>query len=165
MAAPAFKVRLRPRSIEGMETKCACENPTFQLYDNCKLGYRWLSHRQGTAGYSGCARSVILPSPSISADSKTGAWSSYIRQCAKRYNKSNFYIPGEIVAGNSFGAVYLGRGMEPEMAESNLTEVVASKDAKRKYIRDLDNSALDAGAFHYTVCLRLAHNCEQFQGA
>ncbi|KAK5174810.1 uncharacterized protein LTR77_001893 [Saxophila tyrrhenica] len=80
-----------------------------------------------------------------------GAWSNHIRQCAKRYNKDNFYIPGEIVSGNSFGAIYIGRGMEPGMAEDNLTKVVSSDGHNREYIRDLDNSALDGGAFHYTV--------------
>jgi len=68
-----------------------------------------------------------------------------------RYNKTNFYIPGEIVAGNSFGAIYIGRGMEPEMAASNLTEVAGSNNVSSSYIRDLDHSALDAAAFHYTV--------------
>ncbi|KAK3698922.1 hypothetical protein LTR37_016709 [Vermiconidia calcicola] len=80
-----------------------------------------------------------------------GAWSSYIRQCATRFNKTNFYIPGEMVSGNSFASVYVGRGMEPEMAESNLTEVVSGNGTNREYIRDLANSALDGGAFHYTV--------------
>lgn len=68
-----------------------------------------------------------------------------------RFNKTNFYIPGEIVAGNSFGAIYVGRGMEPKMATDNLMEVVGTHNASREYIRDSDHSALDAAAFHYTV--------------
>ncbi|KAK0927193.1 hypothetical protein LTR29_017683 [Friedmanniomyces endolithicus] len=80
-----------------------------------------------------------------------GAWSSHIRECAMRFNKTNFYIPGEIVAGNSFGAIYVGRGMEPKMATDNLMEVVGTHNASREYIRDSDHSALDAAAFHYTV--------------
>ena len=80
------------------------------------------------------------------------AWSSYIRQCASQHNKDNFYIPGEIVTGNSFGAIYVGRGMEPEMTEENITAVVSTDNSTtRTYIRDLDNSAHDAAAFHYSV--------------
>ena len=81
-----------------------------------------------------------------------GHWSDAMRKCAGRYNKQNFYIPGEIVAGNSFGAVYIGRGMEPEMATDNLTEIVTTDNTTtRPYIRNLQNAALDAAAFHYTV--------------
>lgn len=90
--------------------------------------------------------------PVASANPVLGSWSSYIRECARQYNKTNFYISGEIVAGNSFGAVYIGRGMEPAMAVSNLTEVVTTDNGTdRDYIRDLDQSALDGAAFHYTV--------------
>ena len=104
------------------------------------------------------------------ADHDAGAWSDYIRECASRFNKTNFYIPGEIVAGessqtpafstfssrecpgNSFGAIYIGRGMEPGMAQSNLTEVVTTNNATyREYVRPLRYSALDGAAFHYTV--------------
>lgn len=81
-----------------------------------------------------------------------GDWSNHIRECARLYNKTNFYIPGEIVSGNSFGAIYIGRGMEPEMAIDNITEVVTTNNAtKREYIRDLDQSALDGAAFHYSI--------------
>lgn len=37
------------------------------------------------------------------------------------------------------------------MAESNLTQAVSGDGTNRDYIRDLDHSALDGGAFHYTV--------------
>ena len=135
-----------------METQCACEDPTFQLLADRELGYRRLPHRQSTAGYRGCARSEFQRLTSTLANSlNTGAWSSYIRKCAKRYNKNNFYIPGEIVAGNSFGSIYIGRGMEPHMAEENLTKVVATNNANRDYIRGPEHSALDAAAFHYTI--------------
>lgn len=29
-------------------------------------------------------------------------WSTYIRQCAKAFNKTNFFIPGECVDGNTY---------------------------------------------------------------
>ena len=41
-----------------------------------------------------------------------GEFADHIRQCAASLGKSNFFIPGEIVSGNAFGAVYLGRGKE-----------------------------------------------------
>ena len=42
--------------------------------------------------------------------------------------------------------------MEPEMAVTNLTDVVTTNNAtKREYIRDLDQSALDGAAFHYSI--------------
>lgn len=56
------------------------------------------------------------------------------------------------MSGNAFGAVYIGRGMEPEMQETNLTKVVTTTNTtNRQYIRNPEQSALDAGAFHYTV--------------
>jgi alpha-1,3-glucan synthase len=44
-----------------------------------------------------------------------GEFADFIRQCASSVGKKNFFIPGEIVSGNAFGAVYLGRGKEPSM--------------------------------------------------
>jgi alpha-1,3-glucan synthase len=42
--------------------------------------------------------------------------------------------------------------MEPQMRVENITEVVtATKESDRVYIRDLENSALDGAAFHYSV--------------
>ena len=81
------------------------------------------------------------------------SWSAYIRTCAAQYSKNNFFIPGEIVSGNAFGAIYIGRGMEPQMQVDNLTGAVAVSDntTNRDYIRDIEHSALDAAAFHYTV--------------
>lgn len=81
-----------------------------------------------------------------------GHWSDSVRACAKRFGKDNFFVPGEIVAGNSFGAVYIGRGLEPAMYEDNITEVVkTTKGTNRTFIRDLNNSALDGAAFHYSI--------------
>ena len=82
-----------------------------------------------------------------------GEWSDYIRQCASRFGKSNFFIPGEITGGNTFGSIYLGRGKEPEMAAPNLTAAVTmtNDSADSYYIRDQGKNALDAAAFHYTI--------------
>jgi len=37
-------------------------------------------------------------------------WSDAMRSCAKDVGKTNFFIPGEIVSGNTLAAVYIGRG-------------------------------------------------------
>jgi alpha-1,3-glucan synthase len=93
-----------------------------------------------------------IPGSATALDISLGEWSNYIRQCARRFNKNNFYIPGEIVAGNAFGAVYIGRGMQPEMAVDNLTEIVTTTNlTDRPYIRDWEHSALDGAAFHYSI--------------
>ncbi|KAI9835518.1 MAG: hypothetical protein M1819_001969 [Sarea resinae] len=80
-------------------------------------------------------------------------WSSYIRECASKVNKKNFFIPGEIVSGNTEGALYLGRGKEPQMAPQTLSQAMdaGSGTNEEYYIRDQGLSALDAAAFHYSV--------------
>ena len=34
-------------------------------------------------------------------------WASTTRNCATKLGKTNFYIPGEITGGNTFGSLYL----------------------------------------------------------
>ena len=36
------------------------------------------------------------------------------RDCAKKLGKNNFFLPGEITSGNTFGSLYLGRGRQPD---------------------------------------------------
>ncbi|KAH8702491.1 putative alpha-1,3-glucan synthase [Talaromyces proteolyticus] len=80
-------------------------------------------------------------------------WSDSIRQCARRFNKTNFYIPGEIVSGNSFGALYVGRGQQINQTNNNMTEVVAitNSSAPDLHIRSAEKVALDSAAFHYSL--------------
>ena len=59
-----------------------------------------------------------------------GEWSNYMRECARKLGKENFYIPGEIVAGNTLGAIYIGRGKEPSMQVENITEVLTFTNEK-----------------------------------
>ncbi|KAL2257404.1 hypothetical protein VTK26DRAFT_215 [Humicola hyalothermophila] len=83
-------------------------------------------------------------------------FSSAMRKCAKELNKNNFGVFGEITSGNTLGSVYIGRGREPRMAwslENNVTKAMTldpSKDSQY-FIREQGNSALDAGAFHYSI--------------
>lgn len=74
------------------------------------------------------------------------------RTCAAQYGKKNFFLPGEITGGNTFGSIYLGRGREPEMVTTNITEAVltTSSDSQR-FLRNESSQALDAAAFHYSI--------------
>lgn len=78
---------------------------------------------------------------------------AYLRQCARRYGKNNFFLPGEITGGNTFGAIYIGRGRQPDMLPENILEAVqmTNNSQERFFIREQDNGALDAGAFHYST--------------
>ncbi|KAL8855438.1 MAG: hypothetical protein Q9178_007906 [Gyalolechia marmorata] len=89
----------------------------------------------------------------ITADAE-GEWSSYIRQCAAAVGKRNFFIPGEVVGGNPLSAVYIGRGKEPSMAESDTAIAIMptenSSDPSR-YIREKGKIGFDSVAFHYSI--------------
>jgi alpha-1,3-glucan synthase len=80
-------------------------------------------------------------------------FSAAMRQCARRYGKENFFIPGEIVNGNLNAAIYLGRGKEPSMKVEDLGQAINPQLAENRslFIRDTGKSALDAAAFHYTT--------------
>ncbi|KAJ6102430.1 hypothetical protein N7486_004857, partial [Penicillium sp. IBT 16267x] len=85
-----------------------------------------------------------------------GEWSEYMRDCAKQVGKENFYIPGEIVAGNAFGSLYIGRGQQTNQTNSNMTEAfmmtnTTDKSNEDLFLRPAERSALDGAAFHYTL--------------
>ena len=80
-----------------------------------------------------------------------------MRECAKRFNKTNFFLPGEITGGNVFGSIYIGRGREPDQAQkladlNNFTEIVLLDGSEKElFLRDEGKGALDAAAFHYSI--------------
>lgn len=78
-----------------------------------------------------------------------GNFSSRIRECASELGKDNFFIPGEIVNGNTNGAIYIGRGKEPSMRYNNISDAINSTTSE--YIRKDGHQGLDAGAFHYST--------------
>lgn len=57
---------------------------------------------------------------------------------------------GEVVAGNAFGSVYVGRGRTPDTYVDNITEAVDTSNPKH-FIHEQGLSAFDGVAFHYTV--------------
>ncbi|KAK4231915.1 hypothetical protein QBC38DRAFT_525729 [Podospora fimiseda] len=86
------------------------------------------------------------------------SFSSHMRKCAMSdgLNKTNFAVFGEITSGNHLGSIYLGRGREPAVSAGLTAEQVMSLDPTsdgpdKWYVREKGNSALDAGAFHYSI--------------
>ncbi|KAK2044728.1 glycosyl transferase group 1 [Colletotrichum somersetense] len=80
-----------------------------------------------------------------------GNFSAAIRKCAAGVGKHNFFLPGEITAGNNLGSIYLGRGLEADSKFDQLDKALNATGNDTKYIRDPGQNALDAGAFHYSV--------------
>lgn len=78
-----------------------------------------------------------------------GSFAAAMRDCARRHGKNNFFIPGEIVNGNTNAAIYIGRGKEPSMKINDLKQAVTLQN--QSFIRDEGQQALDAGAFHYST--------------
>ncbi|KAI5785864.1 alpha-1,3-glucan synthase [Geopyxis carbonaria] len=82
-----------------------------------------------------------------------GEFSDHMRQCAKKLGKDNFYIPGEVVSGNAFSAIYMGRGKEPAMAVKDVKEAImmTNRTDEDLFIREDSKAALDGVAFHYSI--------------
>lgn len=87
-----------------------------------------------------------------------GDFGNYMRKCAAKNNKKNFFMPGEITGGNTFGSIYLGRGREPGQIpndgkfKDNFTAVLLMDGSEDKYfLREDGKQALDAAAFHYSI--------------
>lgn len=84
-------------------------------------------------------------------------FTSKIRECAKQYNKTNFMLVGEITSGNTLGSIWLGRGRSKDLWLEDTTVAMSLEDSWNEtsgdqyFIREAGNSALDAGAFHYSV--------------
>ncbi|KAK3936421.1 hypothetical protein QBC46DRAFT_357497 [Diplogelasinospora grovesii] len=83
------------------------------------------------------------------------AVSQAMRECAARYNKTNFFVPGEITSGNTLGSIYLGRGRRPDQKPTSTTTAVSllanDSSTSRYFLRENGLQALDAGAFHYSI--------------
>jgi alpha-1,3-glucan synthase len=74
------------------------------------------------------------------------------RQCAKKFGKNNFFLPGEITSGDTFGSLYLGRGRQPNMRPASAGDgVKLTNTSEGVFMREDGLQALDASAFHYTI--------------
>jgi alpha-1,3-glucan synthase len=81
-------------------------------------------------------------------------WAESVRDCAATYNKTNFFIPGEITSGNDLGSIYVGRGRRPDQTPEDFAAAVAlkPKEGNQNYfVREDGKQALDGAAFHYSV--------------
>ncbi|KAF8654127.1 hypothetical protein AX16_003658 [Volvariella volvacea WC 439] len=84
-------------------------------------------------------------------------WSSHTRQCAYDIGKHNFFIAGEVTGGDTFGALYIGRGRTPtQLPPGFLAAGNVTHDDNQYFLRDRDSGALDSVAFHYSIYRALA---------
>ncbi|KAJ5982397.1 hypothetical protein N7451_012497 [Penicillium sp. IBT 35674x] len=77
---------------------------------------------------------------------------SIYRECAKKFGKNNFFLPGEITSGNDFGSLYLGRGRQPNQRQTSAGAALKlTNTSEGSFLREDGLQALDASAFHYTI--------------
>ncbi|EPQ58265.1 modular protein with glycoside hydrolase family 13 and glycosyltransferase family 5 domains [Gloeophyllum trabeum ATCC 11539] len=78
-------------------------------------------------------------------------WASSTRACAAKLKKNNFYITGEVTGGDTFGALYIGRGRTPTMLPPGFLAAADLKSEDNQYfLRDAPLNGLDGVAFHYS---------------
>ncbi|KAJ6154162.1 hypothetical protein N7485_012531 [Penicillium canescens] len=82
-----------------------------------------------------------------------GDISGAYRDCARRVGKNNFFLPGEVTSGNTLGSIFHGRGRQPDMQPETLEEAfkMTNSSDPAYFIRNQNQQAIDAAAFHYSV--------------
>jgi alpha-1,3-glucan synthase len=78
-------------------------------------------------------------------------WSAHVRQCASDLGKNNFFIPGEVTGGDTFGALYYGRGRTPQQHPDFATATQMQPGESQYFLRDQNVNSLDSAAFHYSI--------------
>ncbi|WVQ79175.1 hypothetical protein IAT38_001271 [Cryptococcus sp. DSM 104549] len=79
-------------------------------------------------------------------------WSNHTRACAREFGKDNFFIPGEITGGDTFGALYLGRGRTPTILPPSFEAALNLTPSEHQYfLREEGMAGLDSVAFHYSI--------------
>lgn len=76
-----------------------------------------------------------------------GSMNREMRACARRHGKENFFLPGEITGGNVAGAIFIGRGRQPDQMPEDLTlaATLNSSSDDKYFIRELGQEGLDSG--------------------
>ncbi|KAI8589864.1 glycoside hydrolase family 13 and glycosyltransferase family 5 protein [Geranomyces variabilis] len=74
-----------------------------------------------------------------------------MRACAAEVGKTNFFITGEVTGGGDFGAVFVGRGRQPDQRPSSMSNAVTATGSESYYIRDVASNAIDSVAYHYSI--------------
>ncbi|KAJ7285792.1 modular protein with glycoside hydrolase family 13 and glycosyltransferase family 5 domains [Mycena rebaudengoi] len=72
-------------------------------------------------------------------------WASSTRACASKLGKTNFFIPGEVTGGNTFGSLYVGRGRTPTQQPPGYGSIQALTPADNEFfLRPTPLNALDS---------------------
>ena len=80
------------------------------------------------------------------------SWSTSTHACAAALGKNNFFISGEVTGGNTFGALYYGRGRTPtQLPQGFLAASEVKSTDPTLFLRDPGQPGLDAVAFHYST--------------
>jgi alpha-1,3-glucan synthase len=75
----------------------------------------------------------------------------YMRECARRHGKENFFIACEIVSEKRLSSVYFGRGRQQDMVPRDVFTALslATSDDQSNCLRILEYSVIDGATFHY----------------
>lgn len=84
-------------------------------------------------------------------------WSAHTKECARVLGKDNFIITGEVTGGDTFGALYMGRGRLPNQRPPDFESAlnVTQADSER-FLRGQDVHGIDSIAFHFSIYRSLA---------
>ncbi|QDS68915.1 hypothetical protein FKW77_008195 [Venturia effusa] len=79
-------------------------------------------------------------------------YSENLRSCARKLGKENFFMAGEITGSDSLGAIYLGRGREPQMRPTTIDDGIRlNSSSDGVFLRAAGKNGLDSAAFHYSI--------------
>lgn len=80
-------------------------------------------------------------------------WGEAMHACARQFGKTNFFIPGEVTGGDTFGAIYIGRGRQPNNRPPDFTTALTltNTSSEKLFLRTPGKVAIDAVAFHYSM--------------
>lgn len=79
-------------------------------------------------------------------------WTAHTKECARKFGKDHFIVPGEITGGNTFGSLYIGRGRTPGNVPGSFDEAITlTEDDNGFFLREKDVHGLDSVAFHYSI--------------
>lgn len=80
-------------------------------------------------------------------------WGESIHTCARQYGKTNFFIAGEVTGGDTFGAIYIGRGRQPNNVPPDIVTALTltNESTERFFLRSPGSAAIDGVAFHYSM--------------
>ncbi|KAJ3284167.1 Cell wall alpha-1,3-glucan synthase ags1, partial [Borealophlyctis nickersoniae] len=76
----------------------------------------------------------------------------HVRACARKLGKTNFLVTGEITAGETFGALFIGRGRQPDKRPATPEEAMnRSALTPQNFLWSEGKSSMDSQAFHYSI--------------